>query len=136
MAMQELAVGGVFLEGLAGRDYDKVAASLDPKVRFRALLPPGPQESEGADEVAGRFRSWFGGVEEFEVVDANVEEIGDRLHLSWRIRVRPAPFGIGDGWHVIEQQAYADVAQGITSIDMLCSGFKPERVTASDEVPA
>ena len=26
-----------------------------------------------------------------------VGEVGGRLHLSWRLRVRPAPFGIGDG---------------------------------------
>jgi hypothetical protein len=122
------SVCGGFLEGLANRDYAKVAASLDPDVRFRALLPPGPQESEGADAVAGTFRSWFGDVDEFELVDANVGEVGGRLHLSWRIRVRPAPFGIGEGWHVIEQQAYADAGQSIRTIDVLCSGFNPERV--------
>ena len=40
-----------------------------------------------------------------------------------------APFGIGDGWHVIEQQAYADAAETIDSLDLLCSGFRPDRVT-------
>jgi hypothetical protein len=122
------SIGGVFLEGLANRDYEKVAASLAPDVRFRALLPPGPHELQGAAEVAGAFRSWFGDVPEFELVDATVGEVGGRLHLSWRIRVRPAPFDIGDGWHVIEQQAYADASGPIDSIDLLCSGFNAERV--------
>jgi hypothetical protein len=40
--------------------------------------------------------------------------------------VRPAPFGIGDGWHVIEQQAYADAVDTIGSLDLLCSGFHAE----------
>ena len=61
--------------------------------------------------------------------DATVGEVGGRLHLSWRLRVRPAPFGIGDDWHVIEQQAYADAAETIDSLDLLCSGFRPDRVT-------
>ena len=122
------SVGGVFLEGIATRDYEKLAASLAGDVRFRALLPPGPQESRGAAEVAGAFRSWFGDVTDFELVDATVGEVGGRLHLSWRLRVRPAPFGIGDGWHVIEQQAYADAGDTIGALDLLCSGFNAERV--------
>ena len=109
------SVGGVFLEALANRDYDKMAQTLGPTVKFRAMLPPGPMDWEGPTDVADVFSSWFGTAEDFEVVDAEVGEVGGRLHLSWRLRVRPAPFGIGDGWHVIEQQAYADAADKIDS---------------------
>src|SRR5688572_28595680 len=101
------SVGGIFLESLANRDYDRMGATLGSRVRFRAMLPPGPMDREGADAVTEAFSSWFGGAEGFELVDATVGEVGGRLHLSWRLRVRPAPFGIGEGWHVIEQQAYA-----------------------------
>lgn len=120
------SLGGVFLEALASRDYRRMAATLGPAVTFRAMLPPGPMAWSGPDEVAGAFGSWFGEAEDFEVVDASVGEVGGRLHLSWRLRVRPAPFGIGDGWHVIEQQAYADAGDTINSLDLLCSGFRPE----------
>lgn len=123
------SVGGVFLESLATRDYEQMASTLSCDVRFRAMLPPGPMDWQGADEVAGVFGSWFGEADDFEVVDATVGEVGGRLHLSWRLRVRPAPFGIGDGWHVIEQQAYADAGETIESLDLLCSGFRPDRVT-------
>ena len=85
------SVGGAFSEALANRDYTRMAITLAPNVRFRALLPPGPQEFEGPDDVTAAFRSWFGDVDEFELVDAAVGEVGGRLHLSWRIRVRPAP---------------------------------------------
>jgi len=120
------SVGGVFLEALANRDYRRMAAALAPAVRFRAMLPPGPMDWEGCDTVSGVFRSWFGEAEDFELVDATVGEVGGRLHLSWRLRVRPAPFDIGPGWHVIEQQAYADAGDTIDSLDLLCSGFHPE----------
>ncbi len=123
------SVGGVFLEALATRDYAQMASTLSGDVRFRAMLPPGPMDWNGADEVAGVFSSWFATAEDFELIDASVGEVGGRLHLSWRLRVRPAPFGIGDGWHVIEQQAYADAADSIDTLDLLCSGFRPERTT-------
>jgi hypothetical protein len=126
------SVGGVFLEALANRDYDLLAQTLGPAVRFRAMLPPGPMDWEGPTDVADVFSSWFGTAAEFEVVDAEVGEVGGRLHLSWRLRVRPAPFGIGDGWHVIEQQAYADATDKIESLDLLCSGFRAERFDQSD----
>jgi hypothetical protein len=120
------SLGGIFLEAFANRDYAGVAATLGPTVRFRAMLPSGPMDSEGPDAVAEAFGAWFGAADDFEVVDAAVGEVGGRLHLSWRLRVRPAPFGIGDGWHVIEQQAYADATDTIDALDLLCSGFHAE----------
>ncbi len=123
------SVGGVFLEALATRDYQQMAATLSADVQFRAMLPPGPRDWNGADDVAAVFTSWFAEAEDFELIDATVGEVGGRLHLSWRLRVRPAPFGIGEGWHIIEQQAYADAAETIDTLDLLCSGFRPDRVT-------
>lgn len=120
------SVGGVFLEALATRDFDKLAQTLASDIRFRAMLPAGPMNWEGADTVSSVFGSWFGDAEDFELVDAAVGEVGGRLHLSWRLRVRPAPFDIGDGWHVIEQQAYADAGDTIAALDLLCSGFHAE----------
>jgi hypothetical protein len=118
----------VFLEALAARDYQQMVTTLSGAVRFRAMLPLGPMDWNGADEVAAVFTSWFGEAEDFELIDATVGEVGGRLHLSWRLRVRPAPFGIGDGWHVIEQQAYADATETIDTLDLLCSGFRPDPV--------
>ena len=126
-SMARWSVGGTFLEALANRDYQQMAATLAPRAQFRAMLPPGPMNWDGADAISGVFSSWFGEAEDFELVDAAVGEVGGRLHLSWRLRIRPAPFGIGDGWHVIEQQAYADAGDTIDAIDLLCSGFRPER---------
>lgn len=120
------SVGGIFLEALATRDYERMATTLGANIRFRALLPRGPMHWQGPAQVAEAFRSWFGAAEDFELIDAAVGEVGGRLHLSWRIRVRPAPFGIGPGWHVIEQQGYADATDAIETLDLLCSGFHTE----------
>ena len=120
------SLGGFFLEALANRDYARMVTTLGPTVRFRAMLPPGPMDWEGPETVAEAFSSWFGGADDFELVDATVGDVGGRLHLSWRLRVRPAPFGIGDGWHIIEQQAYAEATDTIDALDLLCSGFHAE----------
>ena len=130
------AVGGLFLEALALRDFRMLAATLGPTVRLRALLPPGPMEWQGSASVADAFRSWFGGAEDFDLVDATVGEVGGRLHLSWRIRLRPAPFGIGESWHVIEQQGYADATDVIGGLDLLCSGFHAEAASRGGELTA
>ena len=123
------SVAGVFLEALATRNFGRLAAALAPGVRLRAMLPPGPMSWEGADTVSDVFGSWFKDANDFELIDATVGEVGGRLHLSWRVRVRPAPFGIGAGWHLIEQQAYADAGEVIDAIDLLCSGFRAEPTT-------
>lgn len=69
-SMVRWSVGGIFLEGLAARDFDRLRASLAPAVLLRALLPPGPASWEGAEAVAETFRSWFGGATDVELVDA------------------------------------------------------------------
>ena len=120
------SIAGRFLEGLTSRDYERLATTLDEEVRFRALLPPGSSQWVGRDETADVFRSWFGTADRFEVVDATVGEIGGRLQMTWRLRLRPAPFDIGAGWHVIEQHAFLDVADTISTIDLVCSGFRAE----------
>jgi hypothetical protein len=104
-----------------------------PKIQFRALLPGGPSEWQGPGETADILRSWFGGAEQFEVIDAAVGEVAGRLQMTWRIRLRPAPFGIGDGWHLIEQHAFADAGDNIAALDLVCSGFRAERSTRNDQ---
>jgi hypothetical protein len=124
------SIAGLFLEALTTRDYERLAATLHQEVRFRALLPPGPSEWHGRAEATDILRSWFGKSDRFEVVDATVGEIAGRLQMTWRIRLQPAPFDIGDGWHVIEQHAFADVGESIEALDLVCSGFRAERTTA------
>ena len=117
-------VAGRFLDALVRRDFDALLECLDPHLRFRALLPPGPLELDTAIATVGRFRLWFDGKHPFEVVDASVGQVGDRLYLRWRIRSHRAddPTTIC----LVEQHAFADIADRIVALDLLCSGFRPE----------
>ena len=98
---------------------------FEPAATMRALLPSGPAEFQGAAQIVESLRSWFGDAEEFEVLDGTVGEVGGRLHVAWRLRLRPTPWG-DDAWHVIEQQAYLRAGERIDAIDLLCSGFQPD----------
>ncbi|HJY03412.1 MAG TPA: hypothetical protein VJ351_21610 [Streptosporangiaceae bacterium] len=122
----ESAPAGSFLEGLAAQDFAELGDALAADARLRALLPSGLWEWAGAGAIAHRFERWFGDTEDFELVEAAVGEVGGRLHLHWRLRLRAERFGTG--WFIVEQQAYADTADGgrIARLDLLCTGYLPE----------
>jgi hypothetical protein len=120
------SIVGEFLQGLTTRDYATLTSALDASVRFRALLPSGPSEWHGPSDAAGVFRSWYEHADAFEVVEVTVGEVAGRVQMTWRFRLRPAPFEIGDDWHIIEQHAFADVTDRIDVLDLVCSGFRAE----------
>jgi HD-GYP domain-containing protein (c-di-GMP phosphodiesterase class II) len=107
------------------RDFDRMPDCFEPTATMRALLPSGPTEVQGATQIVESLRTWFGGADEFEVLDGTVGEVGGRLHVAWRLRLHPTPWG-DDAWHVIEQQTYLRAGEHIDAIDLLCSGFQPE----------
>jgi hypothetical protein len=116
-----LSVGGLFIEALARRDFAAMAGCLDPSVRLRALLPRGPVELAGREEVTGWFRSLFGGPEGFELADATVGEVGPRLYLRWRVSLT-APESASPH-RLMEQHVFADGGERISTLALLCSGF-------------
>jgi hypothetical protein len=117
---------GSFLERLAAQDFARLGDALTADVRLRALLPGGLREWAGAGAIADVFAFWFGDTEEYELVEAAAGEVGDRLHLHWRLRLRAER--LGAGWFTVEQQAYADTDDGgrIARLDLLCTGYRPE----------
>jgi hypothetical protein len=115
----------VFLEGLAAQDFAQLGGALAADACLRALLPSGLWEWAGAEAIADRFERWFGRTEDFELVEAANGEVGGRLHLRWRLRLRAKR--LGAGWFTVEQQVYADADDGrIARLDLLCTGYRPE----------
>ncbi len=124
--MPQSALAGSFLEGLAAQDFARLGDALAADACLRALLPSGLREWVGADAIAHRFARWFGGTEDFDLVEAAVGEVGGRLHLRWRLRLRAER--LGTGWFTVEQQGYADTGEDgrITRLDLVCTGYRPE----------
>ena len=111
------------VEALAERDFARIADALAPGVRMRGLLPSGPLEVCGAAAVAARYSAWFGSAETVELVQSASDEVADRLHVTYRLRVnRP-----DDGWKIVEQHALCALDDGrITALDLVCTGFRPD----------
>jgi TusA-related sulfurtransferase len=117
-----------FLELLAARDFEQLAASLASDAHARFLLPHGLEEYTGRDAIVGRIKSWFGSASVFDLASSSEESVGLRQRLSWRFSV------VRDSGsrEVIEQLVYLDLGpHGIERIDLLCSGFQMEHGIAA-----
>jgi SnoaL-like domain len=120
-------LGAMFVAALTERDFGRLAGTLAPDVRMRALIPPGPVEVSGAEAAAAKFSSWFGDAEEIELVGLGGGAVADRLHVSYQLRVRKP----SDVWKIVEQHllcAFDD--DRITALDLVCSGFRPDAARA------
>jgi hypothetical protein len=122
----QFARAGSFLEALAAQDFARLGGALAADACLRALLPSGLREWAGADAIADRFAYWFGDTQDFDLIEATVGEVGGRLHLHWRLRLRAER--LGAGWFTVEQQVYADADESghIARLDLLCTGYRPK----------
>jgi hypothetical protein len=119
--------GATLVAALTERDFDRLVRTLVPDVRMRALIPPGPVELSGAEAAAARFASWFGESNQLELVHSGSDEVGDRLHVFYRLRVKRP----GDPLKLIEQHLFCALDEGrITALDLVCSGFRPDAAGA------
>jgi TusA-related sulfurtransferase len=129
--MAEHATPGEFLEQLAARNYQRLAATLARDVHARMMLPGGPEEHRGRAAIVRRIESWFGSASAFGLTSSSREPVGQRHRLSWRLRVARD----GGTPEVIEQTAFLDLGpDGIERIDLLCSGFQAEPGAAGGPV--
>jgi hypothetical protein len=132
MRQSSTNLGDVFVTALVDGDTPRLAGTLAPQVQMRALIPPGPIEVHGAEAVAGKFATWFGSAERLELIRAASEPVADRLHVSYRLRIRRA----GDPWNVVEQHLLCAHDGGrITALDLVCSGFRPEHAANRHTAP-
>jgi SnoaL-like domain len=116
--------GVALVEALVERDFDGLAATLAPDVDMRALIPPGPVEVSGAEAAAAKYASWFGRFDEVRLVRSDIYNVGDRLHVSYRLRAKEPD----DLWKIVEQHLFCALGEGrITTLDLLCSGFRPDQ---------
>src|SRR5437763_4867737 len=112
--------GEGFLAALAARDFARLRGSFAEDIRFRLLVPRGAQANDGADETVGRFVGWFGGADELRLESSHVGTVGDRLVVTYRLRVRDA-----DRWRLLEQHLVVSARPDgrFATVDLLCTGF-------------
>ncbi len=121
--LDRLQLAETFVDAVVRRDFGGLQAVMSDDVRFRLLVPKGPQAHVGAAEAVGRFVGWYGAVDELRLESSSTGTLAGRLVLAYRLRLLDA-----DGWRVIEQHVVADVAPDgrLEAIDLLCTGFHPD----------
>jgi hypothetical protein len=120
-------LGAMFVAALAERDFGRLPDTLAPDVRMRALIPPGPVEISGAEAAAAKFSRWFGDAEELALLRSGSETVSDRLHIFYRLRVKKP----GDFRKIVEQHLLCTFEDDrITTLDLVCTGFRPDEAGA------
>ena len=105
---------------VARRDPDRLAATLTGDVRLRALLPGGPIQAHGRENVAACLCALLADFDTVRVVRSGGEQVADRLDLHYRLRL-----GQGTTRWVCTQTAVVTTVDGrLAAIDLLCSGFR------------
>jgi hypothetical protein len=106
---------------IAAQDVAAIARCFADDVEFRGLTPNGLRERSGVEETASLVAAWFADSTELELVHSASDEIGEKLHISYRFQ------GVEEGEpFVVDQSLYCSVeADRITRADLLCSGFQP-----------
>ena len=117
--------GACLIAALAERDFPRLASTLAPDVRMRALIPPGLVEIFGAEAAAEKFSSWFGDAEEFELICSGIDPVADRVHVFYRLRIRKPGYTA----KLVEQHLLCAFAGNqVNLLDLVCSGFRPDDV--------
>lgn len=112
-------VASGFLDAFSQRDYDGIAATFAEDGRLRGLVPPGLREADGREAIAERFRIWNDDVEDWELLESEIEDLADIVKLRWRVASTDPELGRT----VYEQTAYAEIDEGgIAWMNLVCSG--------------
>lgn len=117
------AIGAQLARAIAAGDRAGVLRLLAPTVEFHALTPSRVWESTSPAEVADIvLGTWFGGDRRIDGIDKiDLDDVADRQRVGYRFRATTP-----EGEALVEQQAYLAVDGGeITSLRILCSGFRP-----------
>ena len=114
---------------VAGRDPQRLVAALTETARLRALLPGGPIQAHGREDVAACFAGWFADFDTVQLVESAGEAVADRLLIHHRLHATRG----ATRW-VCTHTAVCKFVDGLLAvIDLLCSGF---REVSDDHVAA
>ena len=106
---------------VAAQDQGALTDCFARDADLRALTPRGLRERSSGAEAAALITAWFADSTELDLVESALEEVADKLHVSYRFE------GVELGEpYVVEQHLFCVVADGkIERVDLLCSGFRP-----------
>jgi hypothetical protein len=122
------STGKAFVDALVRLDFEGMETTLEPNVKFRALVPGEFINVSTASEAVGCFRRWLGDKTDLELLHFKSGTLIDRLLVEYgfRLRRKNQPY-------LVEQRICATVENGkLAVMDMVCSGLRPEGVIETE----
>lgn len=117
------------MDALVRLDFDAMAATLNPNVVFRALVPGELINVATAAETVQTFRRWLGDKKDGELVHYQSEALANKLLVEYGFRLSR-----GEQRFLVEQRVCCTVEnEKLAAIDLLCSGLRPD---GAAETPA
>jgi hypothetical protein len=117
-------LGHRFVDAIVAHDWEGIAACFEPAAEFRAVVPNEKRpfrEDTGGEAAAAQIQKRFGDADVTELVEGDVEQIVDRVRITYRIHEHEP-----DGWYDVEQVAFVTPgAAGFGKMNLVCSGFRP-----------
>ena len=124
--MQHHPVAAAIAAAVAGRDPQRLAAALTETVRLRALLPGGPIQAHGREDVAACFAGWFADFDTVELRGVRGRGVADRLLIHYRLHVDARGRRAGSA---PRPRSASSSTSRLAVIDLLCSGFREVPMT-------
>ena len=124
-ALTAKQLGEVWIQAIVERDFGRLARLCHPDVSSSLLIPTRMIQLETANDLQKKIESWFSEYDSIESLHTNVEMIGERLGISYRLRCTVS--GTSEAVH---QHVFGKISDGrIQRLWLLCSDFHPESVT-------
>ena len=109
------------IRAISEGELDRLESYCRPDVVSHLLTPWRHMNFDNVTDLVAKYRQWFGECSEFQVEHSRVEQVGERLGISYRFRLQEQ-----GAWYVVEQQLFCTMQGGwVTHLHLLCSGFQP-----------
>ncbi len=114
-------VGEGWIGAITGANYSSLARWVNPEVHCRLVTPRRIYEVDGIESLIEKIRGWFQDVTSFHLLQTQIQPVGERLGISYRLLIEEK-----GRFYQVAQQVFTSFSDGaIMQLDLLCSGFQP-----------
>jgi hypothetical protein len=113
-------LGEAWIRAIAEGDLARLESLCESRVNSRLLTPGQFTNLDRVADLVAKYQDWFEGCTDFQLEASRIDQIGKRLGIFYRFRLRDR----GD-WYRIEQQLFCTLKGArVQQLHLLCSGFQ------------
>ena len=100
-------VGEDWIRAITEGELERLESYCQPEVVSHLLTPWRHMNFDNVTDLVAKYRQWFGECSDFQVEHSRVEQVGERLGISYRFLLQEQ-----GGWYVVEQQLFCTMQGG------------------------